>query len=423
MKLLIAVLLTLAILAIVQADLISKNGEEILSDTNEGSALSAAKIWRGYATEIKRFFGISGNKGLQMLKTPIPATYDLKDGSQDLSELLDTPSKWGPFRSPLASKDASIAGDYGSFLSILKSKKLSKEDEERLDLFESAMNEKKIVLNEQLERCQGRFDRNNRGKSYPEYERLYCRFIADARISYDVARVTYENELDTVGGLVSRAISSYKEYDGSVYKYKEYQFSTLKSLRSKIDQGNSNPFAIIVQQSSIDSSKKSEDWNYESHIPKEEGFVSEENGDSNSFSFKTASSDFQMKITAENKATIQVSPDNWYNTDVLREHKKGPFLDSSLAKKFFGPTGKLNLLPKTLYMLYKPTVHLTVSSKDAQFFKKRQGATIKVGPFVGKISVKPDKREVDSNNSNLQTVVIEGDATNPVIIAVDNHVF
>lgn len=376
--------------------------------------MSGKAIWEAYAKQLFSFLKQgTDSKGLQLLRTPVPATWNTE--ARQLSDFCNRMTHWGIERDW---NGKLFSEEYIAFLKNIKQQSSgSSTPNPELAAAVALVDELKAQLAEDKQKCQIRFDRFKKaGQTYDDFERRSCNSVE--LTSFDLKNAQYR-VIELSGGAatndVQEAINKFESQAGK-WEFKETFINTLPAFLRKIQANTADSFNIQVSQSSSSKSNSTQEWSWEQlskNTTKSNEFISVASGSAHTFT--TSADSFKMDLTADGYTAIQVGPDStWFSSSIVKKYQAGPFKDN--AKKYFGKDGNLSIIPSTLYLLYKPTIKLYLAEADAQYLSKVK-ATITVGPFTIKasgISVKA------ADASGVSQVTLASADETPVIVALEN---
>jgi len=86
-------------------------------------------------------------------------------------------------------------------------------------------------------------------------------------------------------------------------------------------------------------------------------------------------SQLKIKISGKSYKNIQIYPESWFNIDIVNEWKKGPFRDSYSESKFSGENSPFNLIPKSIHLIYQPSVTFYLNKDDKNLIESKSSSS------------------------------------------------
>eukprot|EP00817_Percolomonadidae_sp_ATCC50343_P003930 CAMPEP_0117425430 /NCGR_PEP_ID=MMETSP0758-20121206/5686_1 /TAXON_ID=63605 /ORGANISM="Percolomonas cosmopolitus, Strain AE-1 (ATCC 50343)" /LENGTH=408 /DNA_ID=CAMNT_0005209875 /DNA_START=44 /DNA_END=1270 /DNA_ORIENTATION=+ len=399
----------------------------------KSAEIDSATLWDRYRNELMTFLGRgkpSSMKTIQLLPQAVPAEWD-SDESIFQHFCLNAP-KWGSVWE-FQSGRVNFFEQYSRFLYSLhrdsNDNNAAKYRRQLDDLYE-----KEFDLLDSLEReeiaCEEKYNTYNKALSvsFNQFKNTHCFEVLDleADLKHLKARLVvlgrraYGGQKQFAAG---RAVAHMVE--NRVNEKKFIELTPLTDFIEANKKGQFNSFKLDIDENTSSSSQKSsfKSFGFSIGIP---SFFSIGVGSSKSkFKMNTSEQKFKMSIGAKSWTAIKVIPDpRWFSGEVLREWANGPFNDPKITKNtFFAKNEKstLPLMPKTIYVVYKPSVELTLSKDDAERLESKKSFGLKLS--IGPLSFNYDKKtstQKSEQKDGLYRFIIESKSDTPQVIAVDN---
>jgi hypothetical protein len=215
---------------------------------------------------------------------------------------------------------------------------------------------------------------------------------------------------------VTRAIKQLRDVPTQSRKFIE--LNPLSNFVNNYNNGLMNPFKIQLTASSYSSEQSYKYSKFGLML-----FIVNAAGQSKRMQLTTSKRHFEITITAASFSAIRVVPDpTWYNPEVVSAWNNGPF-SSQNKDYFFGQSGEISSIVRTIYVAYRPTVELIVNRQDADEFMKSSSFGVSINIYGYNLGFNTAKGRQDINDSrNLSKITLESTSDEPQIIAFDNEI-
>ncbi len=135
---------------------------------------------------------------------------------------------------------------------------------------------------------------------------------------------------------------------------------------------------------------------------------------------------FLMHFEAVSFAQFTITPSPWFSGTLVTLFQKGPFVSGSVVgdgSRLFGPDGSFSLMPKTVYVVFRPKVKASLTSNEYHFLKEAWsgGGSISIGPFSFGASYNRTVEHVTWDDT-ANTVTAESSSDIPQVIATLSNV-
>lgn len=395
--------------------------EGSLSDSANNDADSSA-LWERYKTALFYFLkrrgaapGSDGFLGLQMVADPLEATWT--SSPYDLSVFANKMSDWGDVYEPSAT--LRFTDQYERFLDNIRvdmAAGASPAAQNEKNQFEKDIHDLLMRLDDERFMC---IDTWQRYKSLlnmdygPAFERAYCPRIGNQEFELTRLRGMFEEIKTRVAGPqrdVMDAIANFA-FDSTSHAWNEW--NPLSTFLNEARNGRAT--SMSIEFNSRTDVKETRTWTKK----KKKGFIFKKTKTETKEEVRFRSEHFNMRIDAAGFAGIRISPrGNWFDANVVNKYKS-PSTWKNTSMRFFGQTGTLSLMPRTIFVVYKPKVTLFLSKEDGQYFMENKSSSFSFGPFA---SGKNSRMTVDKRSENNYEVQFETNIDAPYVIAVDYHI-
>ena len=351
--------------------------------------------------------------GLQMVTEPMEANWYKYD--KNLAFIANRVSKFGSLFEPTTS---TIPKQYESFLNNIEiiSNSAPAQIKEQHRQFTSQLIALETQLEDEMNTCANSYTEITQFSpmSYDEYEKNFCPQIE--HVSSQIKRMRgklvelnqavlgpFADVYSGINDLVSDTNRDWTDY------------SSLKNFVNNAQAGRGDPLSYSLESKTDISETRT--W----YKKKTSGFLFFKKSSSASrVEHRFQSEHFDMSIKAESFGAIRVEPKGkWLKPLLIQKYKDANFWRNK-SMTFFGEQGNLPMMPITYYVMYKPAVLLSVSQKDGYFFEENKQSSFTFGPFASKAG---STMKVEKKNENDYRVTFETNNDEPVIVAVENHIF
>lgn len=385
-----------------------------LSDAQEETP--SAFLWRLYRNALFSFFKRDDPKGflgMQMVPNEFAASWDTDATS--LNYFGNLMSKWG---SIYEQTGVSLPLQYEKFLLNLKMlpSQATAQDQSLMNELTTKLYDSENKIQNAMFACLSDYDMLGvyLGMTYPQFEKQNCRDIS-----------TYEYQKKIISGQFAALNAKIQGPMSSV-------FSTLASISQDTqhawtDFGGLAQFlggARAGQSRSLEISTKNEfkiDEKRSWFKTKSSGFIFTKTSTEEKHEYRMFSQVFEMRIKAAGFGAINIAPKgDWFQLSHIQNFLN-PTNWKNSALSFFGENGSMAMIPKTVYVLYKPAVVLTVTEEEANFFQSHSTSSFSFGPF--NLSNKVASMKIEKKSGNNYEVTFNINTDTAQVVAVDNHVF
>lgn len=400
---------------------LSSHANEISNEEDQiVNSLDSTKLWEKYRSELIIFLSKGKNnlQSLQLLPTPMNVNWQGNDETfQAFANSRMTPGA-------LWKLDMnSFTSAYEEFINAIDFKFGNQKSNPKLDLLYNIEADKAMNLEMEEIKCISKFTpfyetifggyKQFQNEMCPTYFNAYKDYV-NAKSNAEVyGKKLYPSEKDYIAG---KAIGKFSMTPNPRF----IELTKLSDFVKRVNEGNYESFQFSIS-SETSSTRGESSWKSTSFSLGFPGFFSVGYQSSKQQkSLTTNENSFKITYGAQSWTAVRVVPDPaWFSGSFLKEWANGPYKPGYNRNMFFGPNGKLRLIPQTFFIISKPQVEMILNKHDVEEFAKakQSGFSIAIGPIQFNMS-KAKTTEKSAEKDNLFRFKIESTDPTPQLIAV-----
>jgi len=389
-----------------------------MSDS-ETAQMDTSALWDKYRSSLfylirRKTNGPMTDVGLQMVTEPMEANWYSYD--KNLALIANRVSKYGSNYETTAN---SIPKQYEGFLNNIEiiNSNAAPELKQQHAKVTSDLLRLEDQMDEEMITCATQYDEISMYTpiSYDEFEKTFCpnvEFIATSIRSIKGKLIALNSAVqgefsDVLTGISDLVSDTDRDWTDN---------GALKNFVANANNGKNDPIEYLLQSQTDIAETRT--W----YKKKTSGFLFFKKTSSVSrVEHRFESEHFDMSIKAESFGAIRVNPTGkWFKPSLIQKYKNNKQLWRNKDMSYFGEQGTLPMMPLTYYVMYKPSVVLSVSQKDGYFFEENKSSSFTFGPFASKSG---STLKVEKRSENDYRVTFDTNSEEPVVVAVENHVF